>query len=264
MSTLRKALPGFPLSGFDYRALVLPVFFVAFWALAHGVGWVDTRLIPSPLGVVKTAWGSIFAEDFLPGLWGSLYRDVSGFVIGGLFGVATGVALGLSRWLDAAFNPALNALKQISLFAWLPLITSWFGYDDGAKILFIAASTFYPVAVNTFEGVRGVTRQHLEVARVFRFSRTQLIFRLLLPAAAPRILTGLQMGLVFAWLATIGSEFLLANWGNGLGNIIIHGREALDVGLVIWGLIIVGIVGSLLNRLARRAESRLLGWRGTA
>ncbi|MDR1462715.1 MAG: ABC transporter permease subunit, partial [Azoarcus sp.] len=133
-----------------------------------------------------------------------------------------------------------------------------------AKILFIAASTFYPVAVNTFEGVRGITRQHLEVARVFRFGKAQLVFRLVLPAAAPRILTGLQMGLVFAWLATIGAEFLLANWGEGLGNIIIHGRESLDVGLVIWGLIVVGIVGSFLNRLAQRAESHLLKWRGAA
>ncbi|MDR2260213.1 MAG: ABC transporter permease [Azoarcus sp.] len=259
MSALRKVLPGF-----DPRALALPGILVAFWALAHSAGWVDTRLIPSPLGVAETAWHSIFAEDFLPGLWESLYRDISGFAAGALLGIATGVALGLSRWLDAAINPTLNAFKQISLFAWLPLITSWFGYDDGAKILFIAASTFYPVAVNTFEGVRGVTPQHLEVARVFRFGRTQLIFRLLLPAAAPRILTGLQMGLVFAWLATIGSEFLLANWGNGLGNIIIHGREALDAGLVIWGLIIVGIVGSFLNRLARRAENRVLKWQGAA
>ncbi|MDR1660992.1 MAG: ABC transporter permease [Azoarcus sp.] len=256
MSALRKTLPGF-----DYRVLVLPGVLIAFWALAHGVGWVDTRLIPSPLGVVETAWRSIFAEDFLPGLWESLYRDISGFAVGALLGIATGVALGLSRWLDAAITPTLNAFKQISLFAWLPLITSWFGYDDGAKILFIAASTFYPVAVNTFEGVRDITRQHLEVARVFRFSKTQLIFRLLLPAAAPKILVGLQMGLVFAWLATIGSEFLLANWGNGLGNIIIQGRQALDVGLVIWGLIIVGIVGSFLNRLAQRAENRLLIWR---
>jgi sulfonate transport system permease protein len=257
MSILKKTFARFR---FDPRALALPIALLALWEIAHVNGWVDTRLIPSPFGVVETAWNSIFAEDFLPGLWGSLYRDLTGFAAGSLLGIATGISLGLSRQLDAAFNPTLNALKQISLFAWLPLISTWFGYDDGAKILFIAASAFYPVAVNTFEGVRGISRQHLEVARVFRFGKAQLIGRLLLPAAAPKILVGLRLGLVFAWLATIGSEFLLSNWGNGLGNIIIHGREALDVGLVIWGLIIVGIVGSLLNGLAQRAENRLLGW----
>ncbi|MDR0635359.1 MAG: ABC transporter permease [Azoarcus sp.] len=248
--------------GFDPRALALPALIIVLWEIAHVRGWVDTRLIPSPPGVAQTAWQSIFAEDFLPGLWESLYRDIAGFLAGGALGIATGVALGMSRPLEAAINPTLNALKQISLFAWLPLLTSWFGYDDGAKILFIAASVFYPVAVSTFEGVRAIPRAQLEVARVFRFNRRQLIFRLLLPGAAPRILTGLQMGLVFAWLATIGSEFLLANWGNGLGNIIVHGREALDVGLVIWGLLIVGAVGSILNALAQRAENRLLQWRG--
>jgi sulfonate transport system permease protein len=246
---------------FDPRALALPAAIVLLWEIAWHLKWLDIRLIPSPSGVIETAWASIVSEDFLPALGESLYRDIAGFVAGGALGISTGVALGLSRRLDAAFNPTLNALKQVSLFAWLPLLTSWFGYDDGAKILFIAASTFYPVAVSTFEGVRGVSREHLEVARVFRFGKVQLIFRLLLPAAAPKILTGLQLGLIFAWLATIGSEFLLSNWGNGLGNIIIHGREALDVGLVIWGLLIVGIVGTLLNALAQRAESRLLGWR---
>jgi len=245
----------------DARAFVLPLAFLVVWEIAYRRGWVDLRLIPSPLDVLKTAWHSLSSGEFFSGLWGSLYRDLSGFAIGSALGVASGVALGLSRRLDAAFNPTLNALKQISLFAWLPLISTWFGYDDGAKILFIAASAFYPVAVNTFEGVRGIALSHLEVARVFRFSRAQLIFRLLLPAAAPKILVGLQLGLVFAWLATIGSEFLLANWGEGLGNLIIHGREALDVGLVIWGLIVVGIVGSLLNHLAQRAENRLLRWR---
>jgi sulfonate transport system permease protein len=244
----------------DLRALALPIALLILWGIAWRWHWVDTRLVPSPLGVAQTAWSSIFAADFLPGLWGSLYRDLAGFAIGGGLGIVVGMSLGLSRWLDAAFSPTLNALKQISLFAWLPLISTWFGYDDGAKILFIAASTFYPVAVNSFEGVRGVSRRHLEVARVFRFSKAQLIFRVLLPAAAPKILVGLQLGLVFAWLATIGSEFLLSNWGNGLGNIIIHGREALDVGLVIWGLVIVGIVGSLLNWLAQRLENRLLQW----
>ncbi|MDR1228442.1 MAG: ABC transporter permease [Azoarcus sp.] len=247
---------------FDPRALALPLAFLAVWEIAYLRAWVDPRLIPSPSGVVQTAWNSLADEAFFPGLWASLYRDLAGFAIGGLLGVASGVALGLSRRLDAAFNPTLNALKQISLFAWLPLISTWFGYDDGAKILFIAASAFYPVAVNTFEGVRGIPKTHIEVARVFRFSKAQWVFRLLLPAAAPKILVGLQLGLVFAWLATIGSEFLLANWGSGLGNLIIHGREALDVGLVIWGLVVVGLVGSLLDHLAQRAENRLLRWRG--
>ncbi|MDR1423559.1 MAG: ABC transporter permease [Azoarcus sp.] len=246
---------------FDPRALAVPVAILLLWEIAWQLRWFDVRLIPSPSGVARTAWASVFSEDFLAGLWGSLYRDCAGFVAGGALGIAGGVALGLNRHIAAAFNPTLNALKQISLFAWLPLISSWFGYDDGAKILFIALSTFYPVLVNTFEGVRAVSREHLEVARVFRFNKPQLVFRLLLPAAAPEILTGLQLGLVFAWLASIGAEFLLPNWGNGLGNIIIHGREALDVGLVIWGLLLVGIVGSLLNTLVRRAESRLLRWR---
>jgi len=101
---------------------------------------------------------------------------------------------------------------------------------------------------------------HLDVARVYRFSRSQLLFRLILPAAAPQIATGLTLGLVYAWVATIGSEFLLANWGNGLGNIIIKGRAAFNVELIIVGMLAIGAIGTSLNRIAARVEARALRW----
>lgn len=246
----------------DYRGLVLPLAFVVLWSIASYFDWVNPKLIPAPYEVVKTAWNAVFAEDFFPGLGASLFRDISGFLIGSILGVAVGVALGFSRLLDRLFGPTFNGLRQISLFAWLPIISSWFGYDNSAKILFISLSAFYPVALNTFEGVRAISINQLEVAKVYGFSQWQLITRLILPAALPKIFIGLQLALVFAWLATIGSEFLLANWGVGLGNIVIRGREAFNVPLIIFGMLIIGLVGTLFNRVAEQAEDKLLRWRG--
>ena len=84
--------------------------------------------------------------------------------------------------------------------------------------------------------------------------------KLILPGAAAQIFVGLQLGLIFAWLATIGSEFLLASYGNGLGNIVIQGRQAFDVPLIIFGMLLIGLVGVLLNATLLWFERKLLRW----
>jgi ABC-type nitrate/sulfonate/bicarbonate transport system, permease component len=83
---------------------------------------------------------------------------------------------------------------------------------------------------------------------------------LILPGASAQIFVGLQLGLIFAWLATIGSEFLLANYGNGLGNIVIQGRQAFDVELIIFGMLLIGAVGVLLNTVLTWVERKVLAW----
>jgi sulfonate transport system permease protein len=246
----------------DFRGLVLPVAFLALWWLVTAQGWVNTKLIVPPLGVVQTAATTLADPDFYAGVALSLGRDLSGFVVGAVGGIALGVLLAVSRWADRLIGPTFHTVRQISLFAWLPMLTSWLGYGDLSKVVFIALSAFYPVVLGTFEGVKSVTQAQGEVAKVYGFTRTQVLFRLILPAASPQILTGLNLGLVYAWLATIGSEFLLANWGNGLGNIVFKGRAAFNVELIIVGMLAIGLVGTVFNRLATRLEQHSLRWRG--
>jgi len=244
----------------DLRAWALPLALLALWWLLTAAGWVNTRLIVPPGQVLQVAAATLGDPVFWQGLLFSVARDAAGFGVGAIGGVALGSLLGASRWAERLIGPSFHTLRQISLFAWLPLLSSWFGYGELSKLVFISLSTLYPVALGSFEGVRGVTREHLDVARVHRFTRTQLLRRLILPSAAPQIATGLTLGLVYAWVATIGSEFLLANWGNGLGNIIIKGRAAFNVELIIVGMLAIGAVGSVLNRIAARIEARALRW----
>lgn len=246
----------------DWRGLVLPVGLLAVWWLITAQGWVNTKLIVPPAGVFQTAITTLSGVEFYEGVALSLGRNLSGFFLGALSGVALGTLLAVSRWADRLIGPTFHTVRQISLFAWLPMLTSWLGYGDMSKVVFIALSAFYPVVLGTFEGVRGVTQGHAEVAKVYGFTRRQVLFKLILPAASPQILTGLNLGLVYAWLATIGSEFLLANWGNGLGNIVFKGRAAFNVELIIVGMLAIGLVGTVFNRLAMRLEQYSLRWRG--
>jgi sulfonate transport system permease protein len=246
----------------DWRGAALPACLLVVWYVVTAFGWVNTKLIVPPEKVVQAAWKFVTHGNFLEAVAASLTRDLSGFAIGAIAGILLGVALGLSRWTERIVGPTFNTLKHISLFAWLPLISTWLGTGDSAKILFIALTTFYPVAINTFDGVRSVPRDQLEVARVYAFSRWQSITRLILPAASPQILTGLHLGLIYAWMATIGAEFLLVTVDPGLGDTVIKGRAAFNVELIIFGMLAIGLVGATFNFIAARIEARVLAWRG--
>lgn len=246
---------------FDWRGLVLPLGLLAAWSLATTWHWVDTRLVVPPAAVWHAAVKALTDPLFHLGVLYSVARDLAGFTLGAAGGIALGALLGLSRRADRLIGPTFHTVRQIALFAWLPLLSSWLGYGEPSKVVFIALSTLYPVALGTFEGVRQVSLAHAEVAAVYGFGPRQRLLRLVLPAASPQIATGLTLGLVSAWVATIGSEFLLANWGHGLGNIVIKGRASFDVALIVFGMLAIGAVGTVFNRIAARLEARALHWR---
>lgn len=256
----QKRSPSLPI---DPRGLVLPVLFIAAWQLVTALHWVDTRIIVPPGEVLAIGWKWMTSGQLLGGLGASLLRDASGFVLGAVAGIVLGTVLGVSRLANALLGPTFHTVKHISLFAWIPLLSAFFGRDDLAKIVFIALSTLYPVALGTLEGVKGIARSQLEVARVYGFSALQSLTRLVLPAASPQIITGLHLGLIYAWLATIGGEFLLIGTGEGIGLTVIRGRASFHVDLIIFGMLVIGLVGMLMNALATRAESRLLHWQGS-
>ncbi|GDY14428.1 hypothetical protein LBMAG53_33060 [Planctomycetota bacterium] len=243
-----------------WQGLALPVAIIVLWTVATSANWVDTRILVGPWKVVETAWFHLTHHVLWEGLGYSVARMVSGFVLGGFAGLVLGVLLGASRIGDRLVSPTLNTVKQIALFAWIPLISVWFGMGEPAKVIFIALAVFYPIVFNTYEGVRSVAREHIEVARAFEFTRWQTFRRVILPSSTPQIFTGVRLGLIYAWLATVGAEYFLKA-GPGLGNIMIDGRERFLMEQVIFGVTVVGLVGFAVQIIATRLETRLLRWR---
>jgi sulfonate transport system permease protein len=245
------------------RGTALPLLLLAGWWAAFQFGWSDSPLLVAPGQVWDTA-ARLSGDGMLwRALGASLARDLAGFILGSLAGFGVGIALGLSRLLENLVGPTLHTVKQVSLLAWIPLISVWFGLGDLAKVVFLALAAFFPVALNTFEGIRGVPRELVEVARVFALTPLQLLCRVVLPAALPSIFNGIHLALIYAWLATLGAEYLLTS-GIGIGNLLTDGREHLWMDQVLLGIVIVGLVGFTLNWLAGTIEARLLRWRGTS
>ncbi|WP_149539455.1 ABC transporter permease [Siccirubricoccus phaeus] len=242
------------------RGLVLPLLLLAAWQGAVTAGYGDPRLLPPPVEVLRRAWQLLVAEDLPLALAISLGRCLAGFALGALLGLGFGLLCGLSRAADRLLGPAFHALKNVAVFAWIPLIAMWFGFGEASRIAFVTLAVLTPVALNVWEGVAGVPKPLLEVGAAFRFGGWQRLARIRLPAALPAILTGLQLGLIHAWLATVGAEYFLAK-GTGLGGVLIEGRDKFDMALVLLGILLLGGIGLLLNQLLTRLAARLAPWR---
>jgi sulfonate transport system permease protein len=243
-----------------FRGSVLPVLLLAAWEITSYMGLGDPRILPSLEKVAHTALIQATQENLLYHLAASLARDMTGFGIGTLLGIIIGTILGLSRTAEKLFTPSFNGLRQIAILAWIPLISIWFGVGEAAKIVFITVAALIPVVLNTYEGISSASTQLLEVARALTFNHWQLVTRLYLPSALPSIATGIHLALIYAWVASVGSEYFMTA-GPGIGGLIIAGRERFQMDLVVLGILILGLVGFLINRGASAIEAHLLRWR---
>jgi sulfonate transport system permease protein len=239
-----------------WRGLVLPVAAVLLWGLLAACHVANPNLLVAPGQVLKSAWQLTVSGRLWDSLSSSLARELAGFAIGTVLGLLLGAALGLSRGFDRSVGPSFNTFKQISLFAWIPLISVWFGLGDTAKVVFLSLAALVPVVVNTCNGIRATPAPLLEVARVYGYTRWQTVLGVVLPAAVPAIFTGIYLALIYSWLATLGAEYLLVA-GQGMGNLLIEGSEHFQMDMVIFAMAVVGVVGWAMSAAARLIERRL-------
>ncbi|MFT4197320.1 MAG: ABC transporter permease [Pseudoxanthomonas sp.] len=217
----------------------------------------------TPWGVIAKTREMLIDGRIGVALRGSLLRYAVGLGIGALAGAAIGLSLGMSPLGRRLFGPTLRALQQVSLFAWVPLVMAWFGLAETSKIVFIALAALFPMLINAFEGVGSVPGTLVEVTHVFGFTRWQSLWRLVLPSALPSLFTGLQLALIYAWLATLGAEYLLTA-GEGLGNLLVDGQEQFQTDQVLVGIVLVAALGFAISWLAEWLGAHLLRWKESA
>ena len=245
---------------FDYRGAVIPLLLLLMWQLSSSLGWVDAALLPAPKVVLAVLIEAVQSGELYENVVSSLLRNTAGFVIGGVLGASLGLLLGLNIWLDRIFSPTLNAIKHVAIFAWIPLMIMWFGNAEKSKVIFIALVVFYPVFFNTYDGVKNVPSKVKEVALIFKLNPVQRFLKVILPAAAPSIFAGLNIALVFSWVATVGAEYFFIA-APGVVNPILDGQNLFQMEVVLYGMLIIGVVGLLFSKAAQYFENYNLRWR---
>jgi sulfonate transport system permease protein len=234
---------------------LLPALLYVLWSVGCERGWIAPQILPPPQRVYETFVDLATSGDLARNTLISLQRVLLGFTGGTLLGFTIGAALGLSRTLEAYVLPSFNALVQIPVLGWLPFLLLLVGVGEPLKYLLIGHAALVPVTLSTLQGFRQTPAALDEVARVLRYSRWQRIWRVVLPAAIPTLATGLRLAFTKAWLALVVVELVASS--EGLGYLIVYGRQLFQLDLVMASVVVVGAIGLIINRLLDALERRL-------
>jgi sulfonate transport system permease protein len=239
---------------------VLPIALLLVWDLLarRNVGQGLSFVTIDQLGVAFA--DAVLSGELAANVATSLGRVAIGVVGGALLGIALGSAMGLNSVVDRVVGPVFHAIRQVPTLAWIPLLGLWFGYGELPKLLIVTKAAMFPMVLGTYEGLRTVGTAEVEVGRVLTFDRWTMFRRVRLPAALPMMLTGLQQGLGFAWVACIGTEILFGS-GLGIGALIEDGQIQGRMETVLLGVIFVGVIAALINTLFTRVAAHQLRWR---
>ena len=256
--------------------LVLPAGLLLLWQLLAVGGQINPQMLPPPTAVAHKwleyllpqqafegtgalAWiGWALSGEMVKDAFGSLYRVVAGFLLGGGLALPLGILMGASDWLYRLWNPLLQVLRPIPPIAWIPLSILWFGLGNPPAIFLIALGAFFPVLMNTIAGVRPVDTIYLRAAQNLGAGRVTLFARVMLPAAVPYILAGVRIGIGTAFIVVIVAEMVAVN--NGLGFRISEAREYFWTDKIIAGMLTIGLLGLVIDLGMQQLNRYLLRW----
>lgn len=231
---------------------------LAAWEISIRAGWTDPYLLPAPsavaLKIVEEAWRG----ELIPHSAMTVYRGLVGFAISAIVGAALGTLAArnaLCRWF---IDPLVSVGFPAPKIALLPIFMLWFGLDDASKLVMIVITCIFPVISATYLGTSSVDRYLIWSARNLGMSERRILWRIVIPAAMPQILSGFQIAFPMALVVTIVTEMITG--GGGLGGYMMRSARFALSEQVFAGIITIGILGYVLLRLFDHLRRYLLRW----
>ncbi len=214
-------------------------------------------LLPPPSAIVRGGWELIETGDLFRHLRDSLKRELVAFSWA-ILAVPLGVAMGWWKGVNEQVDVLVEVLRPIPPLAWIPLSILWFGIGDTQNQFIIFLGMFFPILLNTIAGVKNIEPNLINAAQCLGADQQRILWRVVLRAAMPSIITGIRVGLGVGWMALVAAELVGAN--SGLGFLINDARTVLRTDYVIVGMITIGIVGLLIDRCIRLVGRLTMPW----
>lgn len=231
------------------------------YALLMGKGSQKTDGLPTPAALGAVIWKHLSDPFYDAGandkgigiqLGYSLGRVAVGFFLAALVAIPLGFLIGMSPLMQLALNPYIQILKPISPLAWMPLALYTIKNSTVSSVFVIFVCALWPMLLNTAHGVASVKRDWLNVARTLEVRPLRTAFRVILPAAAPTILTGMRISMGIAWLVIVAAEMLVG--GTGIGYFVWNEWNNLSLENVIFAILVIGVVGMVLDFVFARLQ----------
>ena len=219
---------------------------------------INPALFTTPSAVANAAVGMIASGELWAYLWPSLIVLAIGLVLASVVGITIGLLLARYWVVDVAFGIYITFLYSIPTVALVPLIVLWAGYETTAKVIILFLFAFFPMAINTYQGVKNVDPRLIEVGRSFRCSERQLWTNIVLPGALPFILTGLRLAVGRGLIGMVLADLYTAV--SGIGYLIARAAGTYQVDKMFVPIVTLGILGVVLTALLRVMEIKLAPW----
>jgi NitT/TauT family transport system permease protein len=234
------------------------VLFFAAWALATLGGFVSKTFLADPITMVEEGWLLLTQHGFLADIGVTIWRVVGGFVLAALVAVPLGILMGAYKPIEAFFEPFVSFARYLPASAFIPLLILWAGIGETQKLLVIFIGSVFQIVLMVAMTVAGTRRDLIEAALTLGARDRGILLRVLIPAAAPSIAESLRLVLGWAWTYVIVAELIGSS--SGIGHMIIDSQALLATGQMIFGIIVIGIIGLISDFLFKLANRWLFPW----
>jgi ABC-type nitrate/sulfonate/bicarbonate transport system permease component len=231
---------------------------LAAWQIATARQLVMPFLLPPPSAVLQWIADDITSGTFAVNVALTLYRTFAGFLLAAIVGVAIGILMARMASVRWFFDPILSFGLPLPKVALLPVFMLWFGLFDAAKILMVAFSACFQIIVSTWHGTQGIEKELVWSARAMGAKDREILWEIVLPAASPQILTGLQIAMPVCLIVVLVTEMQMG--GRGLGDSMLAAARYAKTAGVFAGIIEIGAVGLCVIKLMELLRRRLLAW----
>lgn len=237
---------------------IILIAIIILWQVAGEKSWINPTVMSQPAKIWAKFIQMLGDGSLFKHIFASIVRVLKGFVYGAGLGLILGLLIGLSEKFETVANLFVGILRPIPPIAWIPLLILALGIGEESKVTVIAIGSFWPMLLDTINGVKSTDKQLLELGRTLEKSRRTVILKLILPSAVPAIFTGARQAISRAWSCVVTAEMIAASMG--VGFLIQYARELSQPALMFVGVASIGLIGLLIDWIMMRLEKRLLYW----
>ena len=240
-------------------ALFLPIVIILLWQIFSSLGVINKSILPAPSKVVEALEGLIKKGTYSKHIIASFSRVIKGYILGTFLGLTLGALIGLSKRLDRLTRSLIGIFRPIPAIACIPFFILMFGIGEESKVAVIVLGSFWPVLLNTIQGIQNTDLKLLEVGEVFKKNKLTVLLKIIIPSALPFIFAGLRLGIGGSWTAVVAAEMIAAS--SGIGYLISYGRELAQPALLVVGIITMGIIGLIIDTLMLYLQKKAIYWK---
>ena len=234
------------------------VLFVAVWSAVTFSGFVSKTFLADPLTMVKSGYTLLTEMGFAYDIGMTVWRVLGGFVIAAALALPLGVMMGAYKPVEAFFEPFVSFARYLPASAFIPLLILWAGIGEAQKLALIFIGSFFQLVLMIAVTVGNTRRDLVEAAYTLGSSDASLVRRVLIPGAAPEIAETLRMVLGWAWTYVIVAELIGAS--SGIGHMITDSQSLLATDQIIFGIIVIGLIGLASDLLFKWVNRKLFPW----